>query len=331
MAILTVALGACGSDDDGSPPQRTQGACDRTASPGAGAAQRLVDSLQPGEVGCLRAGTYREAVRIEASGAPGRPITLQPRPGEHATLLGPLEIPRDTEHVVVRGLSLDGRNSQNGPSPIVNGRDVRFVDNDVTNAHTAICFALGNPDFGVARDVTIERNRIHDCGRLPAINLEHGVYVGLARNTRVVDNWIYANADYGVQLYPDARGSLVAGNVIDGNGEGIVFGGTKAAAARENVVEGNVISNSRIRFNLEWNWEGPVGRDNVARRNCIGGGVRDEGNGGIMEPEVGLSAQGNVIAAPAFRGPGDYRLKPRSACAKVFTGDRDRVPGPAAS
>jgi Right handed beta helix region len=331
VAILAVALGACGGDDDGSPPRQAKRACDRTASPGAGAAQRLVDSLQPGEVGCLRSGTYRETVRIQSSGARERPITLQPQPGERATLLGSLEIPRETEHVVVRGLSLDGRNSQNDPSPIVNGRDIRFLDNDVTNSHTSICFVLGNPDFGVARDVTIERNRIHDCGRLPATNLEHGVYVGLARDTRVVDNWIYGNADYGVQLYPDARGSLVAGNVIDGNGEGIVFGGTKAAAARENVVEGNVISNSRIRYNLEWNWEGPVGRGNVARRNCIGGGVRDEGNGGIMKPEIGFSAEGNVIAAPAFRGTGDYRLKPRSACARVFTGDPDRVPGPAPS
>jgi nitrous oxidase accessory protein NosD len=235
---------------------------------------------------------------------------------------------RTAAHVVIRGLWLDGRNPGNSPSPAVNGTDIVFTGNDVTNAHTSICFVLGNPQFGTARHVTIENNRIHDCGTLPATNLEHGVYVGLARDTRVVGNWIYENADLGVHLYPDARRTLVSGNVIDGNGEGVIFGGTKQVAPTGNVVEGNVISNSRIRFNVEWNWPGPVGRDNVVRRNCIGGGVRADRNGGIMEPEIGFTAVGNVDAEPAFRAPGDYRLKPGSACTRVFRGDPDRVPGP---
>jgi nitrous oxidase accessory protein NosD len=318
--VLAGALSACGGNDSVAPHARI---CDRTVSPGPGAVQRLVDSLRPGQVGCLSGGTYREAVKITTSG-----VTLQAAVGERATLVGPLELTRESEHVVVRGLYLDGRNDDNDPSPIVNGRDIRFVDNDVTNEHTSICFVLGNPDFGVARNVTIERNRIHDCGRLPATNLEHGVYVGLARGARVVDNWIYDNADYGVQLYPDARGSLVAGNVIDGNGEGIVFGGSESVAASDNVVQGNVISNSRIRFNAEWHFDGPVGRGNVLRRNCLGGGARDTGNGGVMQPDVGFTASGNVVAEPAFRAPGDYRLKPHTACTRVFSGDPDRVPGP---
>jgi hypothetical protein len=66
----------------------------------------------------------------------------------------------------------------------------------------------------------------------------------------------------------------------------------------------------------------------VLRRNCIGGGVRDAGNGGIMEPQIGFTALENLVAAPEFRGPDDYRLLPGSACRKVFRGDPDRVPGP---
>ena len=50
----------------------------------------------------------------------------------------------------------------------------------------------------------IEHNRIHDCGELPATNFDHGVYVAEARDTVIRDNWIYSNADRGVQLYPDA-------------------------------------------------------------------------------------------------------------------------------
>jgi nitrous oxidase accessory protein NosD len=325
FAILTVALCACGAD---ATDAQTRRVCDRLASPGQRAVQRLVDSLRPGQVGCLRQGTYRGSVMIRRSGKPGRPITLQPRPGARARLVGPLTVTRRSAHVVVRRLYLDGGERPGVPSPIVNGRRILFLENDVTNGHTAICFALGNPRFGVARDVTIQRNRIHECGRLPATNLEQGIYVAVARGTRIVGNWIYENADQGVQLYPDARGTYVAGNVIDGNGEGIIFGGLPRVAARDNLVQGNVISNSRIRNNVEWHFEGTVGTGNVVRRNCIGGGAGDGGNGGIMEPAIGFKLVDNVRAQPEFRSPGDYRLKPGSACTRVFAGASSRVPGP---
>jgi nitrous oxidase accessory protein NosD len=326
IAILTVALFACNGGGEGQ-AQRAR-VCDQLASPGPRAVQRLVDSLKPGQVGCLRQGTYHGSVSIHRAGRPGRPITLRPLPGARARVVGALMVTRRAANVIVRGLYLDGRNRDNDPSPVVNGRRIRFVDNDVTNRHTAICFALGNPRFGVARDVTIQRNRIHDCGRLPATNLEQGVYVAVARGTRIVGNWIYANADQGVQLYPDARGTYVAGNVIDGNGEGIIFGGAARVAASDNLVQGNVISNSLIRSNVEWHFDGPVGQNNVLRRNCLGGGVRDAGNGGIMEPQIGFVALENLVGAPAFRGADDYRLLPGNPCRKVFSGDPDRVPGP---
>jgi hypothetical protein len=327
LAILVVALGACGGDDSVS--QAAQRVCDRFASPGRGAVQRLVRSLQPGEVGCLRGGTYRHALTIDRSGTAARPITLQARPGERARLVGPVAVTRSAKHVVIRGLYLDGRNA-GAPSPIVNGSDILFVRNDVTNAHTSICFALGNPRFGVARNVTIQRNRIHECGRLPATNLEQGVYVAVARGTKIVGNWIYENADQGVQLYPDARGTYVAGNVIDGNGEGIIFGGLPRVAARDNLVKGNVISNSRIRNNVEWHFEGTIGTNNILRGNCIGGGAGDDGDGdgGIMQPAIGFTPVGNVLEAPVFRSEGDYRLKAGSRCTRVFAGDPNRVPGP---
>jgi len=289
-----------------------------------------VDSLEPGEVGCLRGGTYREALTISSPGTTAGPITLQARPGERATLVGPIVVTRSAEHVVIRGLYLDGRNDSGAPSPIVNGSDIRFAGNDVTNGHAAICFALGNPGFGVARDVTIQGNRIHDCGRLPATNLDQGVYVALARGTRIVGNWIYDNADQGVQLYPDARRTYIAGNVIDGNGEGIIFGGSRWTAASDNLVVGNVISNSRLRENVESHFEGPIGTGNVVRGNCIGGGVRDAGMGGILFPAVGFEAEANLLAAPAFRdaASADYRLVPGSPCVRLFRGSPRAVPGP---
>ena len=66
-----------------------------------------------------------------------------------------------------------------------------------------------------------------------------------------------------MQLFPDAQGTYVARNVIDGNGQGVIFSRTSA----NNVVENNVISNPALRYNIE-DWE-LSGGGNVARRNCL--------------------------------------------------------------
>jgi hypothetical protein len=91
-----------------------------------------------------------------------------------------------------------------------------------------------------------------------------------------------------------------------------------------------VISNSKLRDNVESHFDGPVGTGNLLRRNCIGGGVRDLGSGGIVSPPIGFEAIGNVVSAPAFSSglSFDYRLVPGSPCVAVFRGNPRRVPGP---
>jgi Right handed beta helix region len=328
-AVAAAGTGAVvGAGDESASDARAR-ACDRVAWPsGPGTVQRFVRTLRPGETGCLHRGTYTGRVKISRKGAPGRPITLQSFPGESARIVGRVWLTRRSAHVLVRRLYLDGRNRGGLPSPTINGRNIRFENNDVTNHRTGICFILGHDAYGTARQVTIRRNRIHDCGRLPATNLHQGIYVSVARDTRVVGNWITENADQGIQLFPDARHTYVAGNVIDSNGEGIIFGGGERKAASDSLVEGNVISNSKLRENVESHFEGPIGSDNVVRANCVGGGIRDVGTGGIIDPPVGFEPVENVVAIPAFRGPGDYRLRPDTPCAFVFTGDPDVVPGP---
>jgi parallel beta-helix repeat protein len=261
----------------------------------------MMRRLEPGQTGCLRGGDYRGPIKLTTHGTAARRIKLRSYPGERARLIGRLWFARGSSHLVIRGLRLDGRNRDNLPSPTVNGRHLDFVNNDVTNDHTAICFDLGHPRYGAARFVTIRASRIHDCGRLPPTNHDHGIYVGEARNTRIVGNRIYDNADAGVQLYPDARRTYVARNIIDANGEGVLFGGTTQVAPSDNLVEHNVITNSRTRYNVESFFEpgGPVGENNVVRDNCIQGGVRDlDGLGGIAG-EFGFQAIDNVTRAGA--------------------------------
>src|SRR5207244_878764 len=85
--------------------------------------------------------------------------------------------------------------------------------------------------YGRAVGDVIQRNRIHDCGRVPSSNHDHGIYLAYSDNTKVLDNVIFDNADRGVQFYPDAQGTVVKGNVIDGNGEGVIFSGAGGRCA----------------------------------------------------------------------------------------------------
>jgi parallel beta-helix repeat protein len=111
------------------------------------------------------------------------------------------------------------------PSLTIEGDYAKVLANEATNSHKGTCFIPGSSP-SLAEDTVIQGNRIHDCGRLPRTNNNHGIYVSAARGTRIMDNWIYDNADRGIQLYPDANNTLVTNNVIDGNGEGVIFSGS---------------------------------------------------------------------------------------------------------
>jgi parallel beta-helix repeat protein len=286
-------------------------------------AAALVDVLAPGQTGCLRAGTYSsdQEIKLETAG-----ITLTSYPGERATLRGRVWVTDSSNGSTVSDLDLDGRNDRGLPSPTVNGDDVTIARNDITNHHEGICMSLGNTvDWGRAVGTLIEDNKIHDCGTMPATNFDHGIYVNAADDTVIRGNWIYDNADRGIQIYPDSHGTLITGNVIDGNGEGVLFAGSEDTASSDNVVENNVITNSQIRNNIESSWGGPVGNGNVARNNCVGGGAYDGGNGGVLagsSSEVGFNASANLVEVPDYADPanGDFTIPDSSPCAAILAG-----------
>ena len=282
-------------------------------------AQRLTDSLATGQTGCFRSGTFDTQNQIKVT-RPG--TTLTSYPGERATLKGRMWV--DSHDVTVVDLNIDGRNQTGLPSPSVTGRGNTFRGLDVTNHHTGICFTLGHPDWGRAVDTVIEDSRIHDCGNLPATNYDHGIYISAADGTIIRDNWIYDNADRGIQLYTDADDSRITRNVIDGNGSGIIFGGSPSATSDGNVVKHNLITNSRIRDNVESSY-GPQdhrGQNNVVRENCIDGGAYDDGDGGIGA-QVGFTAVDNLLVDPRYvdRAAKDFNLRPASPCASLLTDD----------
>ena len=259
-------------------------------------AQRLVNSLSAGMTGCLRAGTFSGDVKISKSGQAGSPITVRSFPGERASVVGRLWVASTADHVVISDLLLNGKNSAHLPSPTINAYDVTFSGNEVTNEHTGICFVVGST-YGRADRALISGNRIHDCGRLPSTNKDHGIYVGASTGSQIVGNQIYNNADRGIQLYPDAQRTLIRYNIIDRNGEGIIFSGDFGLTSSDNTVEYNTITNSKIRYNVESYYPAgnPIGRNNVVRYNCIGGGARAYQNGGIETPTVGFVTNTNQV------------------------------------
>jgi hypothetical protein len=197
----------------------------------------------------------------------------------------------------------------------VNARGTVLLDNDVSNAGTRVCVVLGSiRGYGTAVLPVLAYNRIHGCGRRGA-NTHHGVYVESARSARIVHNAIFDNADRGIQLYPDAQGSLIAGNLIDGNGEGVIFSGAEGYRSSRNLVLRNVIANSALRSNVEHWWEDPrrPGTGNVVARNCLGGAAQ----GDLAKPVSGYAARANAAGTLRYvdRTGGDLRLAASSGCA----------------
>lgn len=281
-------------------------------------AQRLADVVRAGQTGCFRPGTYPGGMTLRRGGGPGsRRIVLRLAPGGGtATIVGQLLVSRGADFVTIAGLRLDGTTKTNRPSPLVNARFTVFRRNDVFSS-TDRCFVLGDKHFGVARGTILVRNRIHDCG-VPGTNQDHGVYVREAVDVKIDRNVIFDNPDRGIQLFPHATRTLIQHNVIDANGEGVLFSGDETGTSTGNVVTENVITNSRLRWDVESFYRSTaiVGTRNIVRDNCVHGGNL----GTIKQPLVGFSTASNIEADPGYADAAarDLRLGPASPCAELL-------------
>lgn len=304
MVIAAVVIGMAGSGVDAK-PKRPAVCTGGIVSPGA-ALQPFVDSLQEGETGCLRAGTYAGGVDLRTPG-----VTLRSSPGKRVTIRGgQVRLSPSATGAALKNLRLVGDTF----SPLIYASRAVLSGSEITNNHTAICVLIDRyPGERAPRKVRIERNRIHDCGVLPATNHEHGIYVDEARGTVIRENLIYDNADRGVQLYPDAQDTRVLRNVIDSNGQGIIFGDGSDGSR----VRGNIISNSLVRHNVEASNSSAV--DNIVRDNCLWSPRTDyyggEPSHSGVNPDTGFVAYDNVIADPRFTDRTRFEPAPGSPCA----------------
>ena len=277
---------------------------------------RLATALGPGQTGCVR-GTVSGDMDLYRAG-----VTLTSEPGQRGKIVGRLVVHENATGTTISDLDLDGRTSPAKPGPIILADDAVVRGNDITNEHTEICLiigAQGHDSGALAERVRIENNRIHDCGVLPAANHDHGIYAEHTLDLRVVGNEIFDNADRAVQLYPNAQRSYIAGNVMDNNGEGVIFSGASGLASSDNVVEGNIITNNQIRSAIEdWYPDGnPVGTNNVARSNCVFGGR-------LISKGRGFTATANLETDPLYvnRATKDFTLRFDSPCAGLLEAAR---------
>jgi hypothetical protein len=290
-----------------------------TSSEPYASVQRLVDSLRPGQTGCLKPGRYQENVTFRRGGTRMKEITLTSAPGgRRAILLGTLWVARGADYVTISDLYLDGRSAdgkRGQPSPQVNGNHVTLRNDDITNDHTGICLMIGGAaeTYGTPSYTSIERSRIHDCGSLPATHYGQAVYLGHSRYASIEDNYIYDDADWGIHLYPNAVKSVIAYNVIDGNGSGLIIGGTDHLASSDNYIAHNIFSNSTDGYHVTSFWGPAVGDDNVVTHNCFWNAT----SGNINTVNGGFSATANLVVEPRYvsRSKKDFRLRPGSPCA----------------
>jgi Right handed beta helix region len=301
------------------------GRCSRQLRPGHGL-QRFINSLRPGERGCLPPGVYAaRKLTFSRPGRPGAPVTLQSTDPDHpATIQGVVWVRDEANYVTLEDLVIVG-NSAVLPAAIVNGDHSVWNRVDVSNPATGgapggICFSLGNTHtWGWAGSTTIENSRIHDCG--PTTNMNHGIYAqATTGRTVIVGNWIYDNGDRGIQLYPAAQNVLIAHNVINGNGSGVIFAGDGERGSRNIVVRDNIISNSRARWNVESSYPagGVPGTNNLLVHNCVWASASEkyyDARGGISGPD-GYAVADNVVQRPQFVDAplGDLTLKTPSGC-----------------
>jgi hypothetical protein len=284
-----------------------------------------VDALSPGQTGCLEGGTYNLAggssgsqLKFSHGGSSGSPITLTSAPSQTATLTGgPVYVPHGSDYVTISGVNIDMRNVGEPMVQIMGAYD-SLINSNLTNHNTQYsCVIIGSDTgYGQASHTLIAGDVIHQCGYNPGDPYEdHGIYVDNSTDATIKNNIIWGMPyGWGVQIYPHSMGTQVVHNVIDNNGQGVVFGGNSTWTSSGNTVAYNIISNSSNDYNIQYWWGGAVGSNNQANNNCL-----YNGNAGNVESPRGFTVSGNVDANPQYTDGSqhDYTLQSGSPCLSV--------------
>jgi hypothetical protein len=324
--------------------------CDVTINPGTSTLQTALDNVPTtistnDYVICMHAGVYGGLAQATDFGNTGdnstHRLVLKSYPGEQAQFRGVLKATSGDTWYVIRDLYLDARyeatasgggltnagNPDMKPVYSVAGSDVLFTNNDVDGGNDDRTVVSGsNPlnkrstCIGYHQDPirsTVSHNWIHNCGVLAANSASgkpdaHGLYTSNAANGGTVsDNYIWGNAEVGLNAFGGPRGVIFEDNIVWDNGKNMFIGGAAS---------GNTVRNSLF---FDWN----IGNErNITGKstgaptdvidNCLDSAIR----------ATPVNTSGNVIVSDAsmnFSGDprnGNFTITTTSGCRLKYGG-----------
>jgi hypothetical protein len=293
------------------------------------------------QIGAYTTSSEREIAAVP-HGEKGAPITITSvDPREPATIARRITLLDGANWITFDHLTLKSDvppHTEENPSPTINSEHTAWTNDDISGGDIDICIAPnGSSVWGQAVDTLIENDRVHDCGHpvtdaellSQAVDLwEEPLLSGLFRlngwhaqgiydqgqATTVRNSYFYDNSRNGI-LLRGGKGAVVEHNILDGNGEGVLFGNLND---RDGLVAWNIITGS----NSPCDEEGhdcddyginavEAGAGNVARNND----VFENADGNISaEAREALTLQGNVEVDPQYTNAArhNYTLLPTS-------------------
>jgi len=227
--------------------------CTKTVASGQ-SIQSAMSSAVAGEVICVRAGTYAEALNITKSGTAAKPIILQAYPGEKPVIDGQNKLPGGGQYgtlVMVRGsyIILDGFEFKNSSGE---GIQLYGAHNTVRNSkihHMYDVGIIGGGDYSI-----IEYNEAYENGQVNVngrCNVEpygdlcywpNGIGVardhvdGITNGAIIRGNISHDNWGEGIDSF-EAEGTLIENNISYNNfSVNLYISDTRNAIVRNNLV-----------------------------------------------------------------------------------------------
>jgi hypothetical protein len=367
VAVIVLLAGVAGSLGRSAALAETSGvSCTLYASsagndsnPGSASAplrtvKTLIGRLAAGQTGCLVAGqTFSENVILhngESHGAEGAPVTITSTSPENPALIsGRFVTETGADWLTFTHLRFTF-NENAVPSPTVGSKHTTWTYDDVTAPHT-ICFNLINSSWGLAEHTLIEHDRIHGCGSQEKFVCNentrfcetppndgffiHGVYVGGAKQTIIRNNYIYENADRAVQIRSGSDGVTIEHNIMDANGEGIIYGdGAIHATARWNIITNShspcgEISGCYDYGASEYNAVAPnlLANNDLYANQCANPHPACYPNKGNIETMTNVTVEHNLETDPQYTNPTQHNYTLQTTSPLLGYGPDTAQPG----
>ena len=274
--------GSNASCSDSGPGTAAQPFCTISAAgPHAGAGQTVQ----------VAAGTYREVVKVSASGSPGAPITYRAAPGAVVTLTGKVDgfALTNASWITVNGFQITGTTSYG--INVTGGSHVTISNNHVTFSGQPVqgLIAAGirlsgvssslvsgndsdhNSDYGImvvggSTGVEVRGNTTYANSRVYE-RATAGIRIYQSPGNVVDRNITHDNQDSGIECYPGANNTLIYDNVSYDNGD---HGIDNLTATGEVIVGNTVFGNVTAGINVEGGSTGATIADNISVDNGIG-------------------------------------------------------------